>query len=169
MSQKLSLSSIWGTWNIYLGLAWKIQHFFKLIGFPLTTFLLDYKQHFCIFWFMLRSKGRSTEDMIVTRRSSCGWSLTETRLTRLTGLTGLHQSSDTWLTGSRFSQDLECPDNGEVSVCYCCTNYSAQRRGQFVCSCENHEWQTSLVCQGKNIYQLPFRQFSTWLTCSTRP
>ena len=38
-----------GKWTIYLGLAWKIQHFFKLIGFPLTTFLLDYKQHFCIF------------------------------------------------------------------------------------------------------------------------
>ena len=38
-----------GTWTIYQGLAWKIQHFFKLIGFPLTTFLLDYKQHFCIF------------------------------------------------------------------------------------------------------------------------
>ena len=61
-----------GTWTIYQGLAWKIQHFFKLIGFPLTTFLLDYKQHFCIFCFMLRSKGRSTVDMIVTRRSSCG-------------------------------------------------------------------------------------------------
>ena len=109
MSQKLSLSPICGTWNMdnLLRLDVEIQHFLKLIGFPLTTFLLDYKQHFCIFWFMLRSKDRSTVDMIVTRQSSCGWSLTwdptdrtSSKFRHLTDwvqvLTGLGMSRQWW-------------------------------------------------------------------------